>query len=228
VLALGGEPACEPSVQAVPLRHFDPRPSGQEDRRLRLEGPRVWIELPETVAVRVIRGTLNALDTVPNPVRPVVSDSEGAFAPTRRPATAAHAMMTGFVAATRVIDGAERWAGRRVDWGQGGRLAVIPYASVTYTPLAYYNQASRQVRLGFITADGDVQGYTGHPWCWESPVQDLLVDTATNPDVGAHEPATAVVLPAKPAATAPVRCRSAESARRRCRRSRQAARRRST
>lgn len=198
VMARGGDPARDPSVQAVPRAHFDVNPPS---RGLGLRGSRLSAEPPAAVAVRLSRGTLGVLETAPSPFRPVASDPGGAFLPDARTDPRSLAMTTAFVAGVRVIDAAELWAGHRVDWGNRGLLTIVPYDSVTDSPLAFYDQVARQVRLGAlgsVVAEFGLAGFTGHPYGWASSVEDLAVDTASNPDVVAHEAAHAVVAALKP------------------------------
>lgn len=198
VLALGGDPSQAPSLQAVPRAWFSIDGSG---RPVGFFGPRLSVRLPETVAVRINRGTLGALASIPNPLRAAGFDENGAFVADGGPGDTSLVLATDFAVASRLLASAEQWAGRRVDWGHGGQLPIVPYASVTDVPITYYNQIERKVFLGALGSIGEesgLGGFTGTPYNWRNTVTDLLVDTARNPDAAAHEAGHAAVSALKP------------------------------
>lgn len=198
VLALGGDPRQQPAVLAVPRAFFALDSSG---RALGLFGPRLAVELPQTVAVRVDPASWRALETIANPLRGVEGEGHSAFLGEGTPGDASLAMTTAFAVGSRVIGAAERWAGHIVEWGQGGRLSIVPYATVSDAPRAGYSREERRVLLGAlgrISQSSGLQGFTGRPYAWRSDVVELLVDTARDPDAVAHETGHAVVSALKP------------------------------
>jgi hypothetical protein len=198
VWANEGNPDVTGRLQPVPRRHFGERADGS----LSLSGPRVNVEMPTRISVRVheIRMT-EVLESVPSPFeRDPRPDAQGAFS--AEATTARAGATTAFYASTQVLDFAERWAGHRVDWGEEGRLKVVPYSLVTNFFNSYYHPKSRTLALGALGTvdpnDSGIAPHTGEVPGWERPSPGLEIDGATSRDIVAHEAAHAILHAVKP------------------------------
>ena len=87
---------------------------------------------------------------------------------------------TAFVAATRVIDALESWAGHRIEWGLDGTLRVEVRCADMRNRGACYDRELRAVRLGTVESQG------------------RPIDLAWSPDVTMHEAAHAAIHELKP------------------------------
>ena len=118
------------ATQTVPKRHFYVDEHGAPDG---YQGPRVRIDLADSIALSVSGMTLTRSDEVPNPIPMPQPDEGGAFVTAGDPASLAIA--TAFITATRVIDLVEDWVGHDVEWGSNGQLVVVACAVALDTPL---------------------------------------------------------------------------------------------
>ena len=99
---------------------------------------------------------------------------------------------TAFVAATRVIDSAERWAGHRIEWGRNGTLAVHPFGVSGDRFKNWYHGVDRVVMLG------TERPYSRLAYRRPRLRPEWSLDSASIPDLVAHEAAHAVVSALKP------------------------------
>ncbi len=150
----------QPTEVAVPADAFEMR----DGRPVGLVGPRVRIDVGGEISVA--QSTLPRLRRIPvigqyaaammadrvtqtSRVVPNQADRDGGF---RDPALDL-AQNTAFVAANQTITLAERMAGRRIDWGDDGRLTVRPHAFVASGGLdlnAFFMPSEQRVSLGAL------------------------------------------------------------------------------
>lgn len=150
----------QPTTVQVPAAAFDMRdgqPSGLTGPRVRIDvGGEISIAqstLPRLRNIPVIGTYAAALmaDTVTQTSRVVPNrpDRNGAFVD---PALDL-AQNTAFVAANQTITVAERYAGRRINWGDNGQLTVRPHAFVASGGLelnAFFMPSEQRVSLGAL------------------------------------------------------------------------------
>lgn len=189
IAAYDGDLVDTPVVKAVPRAQIQLDGNG---RPIGLIGPRVRIELAENIAVEINRRTLEKGETVANPLLYFATSRDGSLVSATDRVSAA--LATAFVTANRVIENAERWAGRYIEWGADGQLVLYPIAFIGDVSFSYYDGIDKAVFLGATwkgtTRGGKVQRRIS--------AQDIILDAASSPDIVAHESAHAVLAEIKP------------------------------
>jgi len=193
VWAYESDPTGPGALQPVAPSHFGP---GGDT----LHGPRIRIAMPKLVATEIDDFTFEPSTEVASGFPAEVKAVDGHFEfDAKSPLTGA---TTAFYATAKVIEGADRWAGHEVSWGEDGKLTVEPYRFASGTFNAYFDRREDKIVFGaigrFVEGLGELTGFSGTPTGWDKEVEGLILDAAKSRDVVAHEAGHAALDALKP------------------------------